>query len=522
MNGTPRWSWGVLALLLVATVWYRAHTFGASVTALRLWPTVAAATEPLDCDEAAYAYIGRRLVAGDVMYRDLTENKPPLGYWIYAAAVRLGGATELTVRLLAIPFVLATMGLAWGVAGRLAGPLAACGAAGLYAVLSADPYVFGNGSNMEHFVNLFSLASLAMAIRWGDRPWFASALVAGACVGLASLVKQPAALTGLVYAVGMAASRRGGRDRMRGLAGLAVGFVAAWGAAVGVLVAQGAGADAYEDIVRYGGALATDTPADPHAPPLPRPTRHGQTPTRRACCHRRSGRRTTSSGGPPARGRSGWRASPRSAGSRPAGAGRPDGWSPAGRSPRSSRSPLPGCSGPITTCSRCPAWRSPARRGGRDRSRGGGRRVGWGALAGIVIVALATGTVTVMQVRDYLLVDPVDLTVRYKGGGQWVALRQMGIDLKRRSRVWENPRFYNWGWQSPIHIYSGLDGVTPHFFADPLLKSNADGGHPLIAPRLARIVRDLETRRPRPDPVRLPPLPRPPRPPARPLLPRGR
>ena len=35
------------------------------------------ASEPLDCDEAAYAYIGHRILRGDVMYRDLTENKPP-------------------------------------------------------------------------------------------------------------------------------------------------------------------------------------------------------------------------------------------------------------------------------------------------------------------------------------------------------------------------------------------------------------------------------------------------------------
>ena len=56
-------------------------------------------SEPLDCDEAAYAYIGRRLVAGDVLYRDLTENKPPLGYGIYAAgvAVKVGRVSRPSV-----------------------------------------------------------------------------------------------------------------------------------------------------------------------------------------------------------------------------------------------------------------------------------------------------------------------------------------------------------------------------------------------------------------------------------------
>src|SRR5262249_58600015 len=76
-----RWSILVLVILLLFDVWYRAHTFGPTIqqaTGLKLWPAAAGPTEPLDCDEAAYAYIGHRLLHGDVMYRDITENKPPL------------------------------------------------------------------------------------------------------------------------------------------------------------------------------------------------------------------------------------------------------------------------------------------------------------------------------------------------------------------------------------------------------------------------------------------------------------
>ena len=69
----------------------------------RLWPAAVGASEPLDCDEAAYAYIGHRILRGDVMYRDLTENKPPLGYWLYTLAVALGGYSELAIRVHADP-----------------------------------------------------------------------------------------------------------------------------------------------------------------------------------------------------------------------------------------------------------------------------------------------------------------------------------------------------------------------------------------------------------------------------------
>src|ERR1700722_9395789 len=107
-----RWSRLVLILLLVLDVWYRAHTFGPHIRdaiGIRLWPMAVGASEPLDCDEAAYAYIGHRILRGDVMYRDLTENKPPLGYWLYTLTVALCGYQELAMRVVPIPLVLATI-----------------------------------------------------------------------------------------------------------------------------------------------------------------------------------------------------------------------------------------------------------------------------------------------------------------------------------------------------------------------------------------------------------------------------
>src|SRR5438309_589132 len=95
--------------------------------------------------------------------------------------------------------VLATITLVCWLGMTLAGPLAACLAGVLYVFLSTDPYLFGNGSNMEHFMNLFSVASLALIIfGWNrDRRW--PFFAAGACLAAAALVKQVAILPGLVY-----------------------------------------------------------------------------------------------------------------------------------------------------------------------------------------------------------------------------------------------------------------------------------------------------------------------------------
>ncbi len=166
-----RWSVLCLILILIFDVWYRGHTFGPDVQAalgVKLWPATIGSSEPLDCDEAAYAYMGHRILAGDVLYRDLTENKPPLGYWLYTLGVALGGYRELAIRVMPIPFVLGTITLVWWITVRLGGAMAACLAAMLYTILSTDPYLFGNGANLEHFLNFFAVASLALFFEAGS------------------------------------------------------------------------------------------------------------------------------------------------------------------------------------------------------------------------------------------------------------------------------------------------------------------------------------------------------------------
>ena len=89
------------------------------------------------------------------MYRDLTENKPPLGYWLYALTVALGGYQELAIRVMPIPFVLATIALVWWIALRLGGAGSACVAAMIFVFLSTDPYLFRQWRQSRAFHQLF-------------------------------------------------------------------------------------------------------------------------------------------------------------------------------------------------------------------------------------------------------------------------------------------------------------------------------------------------------------------------------
>ena len=232
------------------------------------------ASEPLDCDEAAYAYIGHRILHGDVLYRDLTENKPPLGYWIYTLAVALGGYNELAIRVMPIPFVLAAIALVWWIALRLGGLGAACVAAGIFIVLSTDPFLFGNGANLEHFINFFAVASLGLFIFAWDRADRWPLWTAGVFLGAAALVKQVAIVPALIFAPALVLRSWAKADRWparvaRGLIDVlvfALGIISIVALAATILMARGAGRSAFVDIFQYGQALATDTLPEPNAP----------------------------------------------------------------------------------------------------------------------------------------------------------------------------------------------------------------------------------------------------------------
>jgi 4-amino-4-deoxy-L-arabinose transferase-like glycosyltransferase len=519
-----RWSRATLFLLLVFDVWYRGHTFGPSVRdalGTSLWPAAVGASEPLDCDEAAYAYIGHRISHGDVMYRDLTENKPPMGYWIYTLGVALGGYNELAIRVLPIPFVLATIALVWWIGLRLGGPAAACLAGGLFVVLSTDPYLFGNGANFEHFINCFAVASLALVIFGWDRTDHWHLVASGVCLGGAALVKQVAIAPAIVFVAALAWRARTqveGRRPKTGRFLVDFGlFVSGLGSimmvAAAISIAQGARVAAYDDIFRYGRALATDTLPEVNAPlglirlftgnadpkgQLPAPfgsTNYlvwwgtGSWPVWLVSIPALAYFLLKSASSPQRRLVAGWTLAA---------------WAqvalPGLYWPHYYLLPIAGVAIVVAVC-----WNDATRAVGRLISSKNSipampARSGKRSRPGTILMAAASsflltagiGTTMFIQVRDYLLVPPEELTIRYKGGRQWVVLRDMGREIARRVTHSDHPRLYVWGWQSPLYFYSRLDSPTRHFFVDNLLRDQADRDHPLIVPRTEEISAVME------------------------------
>ncbi len=200
----PRWTALVLGLLTLAT---------------RLPGLVSA--RAFNPDEATLAVGGRTLLDGGSLYVDLIDRKPPLPFAAYAAVFGITGSEDLRwLRLLVVVLVWATALLVSSEAVRRWGPRAGL-PAGIALVIGAAALgpSDAQAANFELFALLPMTAAVVLAAR--RRTW-----AAGACLAVAVLCKQPAAVAALPVAFSLWRTR-GWRGLLQGgltgaVAGLAL------------------------------------------------------------------------------------------------------------------------------------------------------------------------------------------------------------------------------------------------------------------------------------------------------------
>ncbi len=243
----------------------------AGLFALRL-PSLA---QPAGADQALYAYVGQRILAGDVPYRDAWDQKPPAVHVAYAAMFALWPHESAVAGADLIASGLTAWLLALAATRLTSSATAGFFTAALYLFLANPAYTRLGGvrirAQCETFIGLLVAAAVVMLTirlgRGGTAPVLRrrEAILAGLFLGLAVVFKYNAAVYGLPVAVALvlAARQAGGGSGawVRRLSGLA-GWTAC-GAAVPVIVTVGAFAmaGALEDLylatvtynVRYSG-----------------------------------------------------------------------------------------------------------------------------------------------------------------------------------------------------------------------------------------------------------------------------
>src|SRR5215210_7844175 len=113
--------------------------------------TVAVA-EPLGIDQSLWASAVRGMARGQLLYRDVWEQRPPGIYWIYLTGFRLLGWTAATIGWLDVLATTATTILLYAIMRRLTAPVTAWLAAALYATLTLPAWLYGYGGFLERSI----------------------------------------------------------------------------------------------------------------------------------------------------------------------------------------------------------------------------------------------------------------------------------------------------------------------------------------------------------------------------------
>jgi hypothetical protein len=153
--------------------------FAAALVLVRL-PSL---TQPMGPDQGLYAYVGDRILHGELAYRDAWDQKPPGIHYVYAG-LRAVSRSDGMVAAAELAAAVLTAALLWIVGARLGGQTGGGLAAVLFLLLS-DPSLDRYGgvrvrAQAETFIALAVAGAVALALGAGRAGGAAGAEAAGA------------------------------------------------------------------------------------------------------------------------------------------------------------------------------------------------------------------------------------------------------------------------------------------------------------------------------------------------------
>jgi hypothetical protein len=213
-------------------------------------------------DEGVYLTIGQALSRGEVLYRDIHDNKPPL---LYILAMISG--SQPTTRVVLVVWTIIGVAVFWKFSKSLYGERTGLWLTGAFGVLTSIPFLEGNIANAENFFLVLTTAGMYLVYRLTKNPNNESRVLpfaAGMLFAAGSLFKVPAAFDGLAAGIlvgWLVVARKKQRWVMiRNALYLLLGFITAW---MGVAILEWAqGAESYflkEALLQNIGYLSTWT-----------------------------------------------------------------------------------------------------------------------------------------------------------------------------------------------------------------------------------------------------------------------
>ena len=193
----------------------------AALLILRL-PSLA---QPMGPDQGLYAYVGDRILHGELAYRDAWDQKPPGIHYVYAA-LRAISHRDVIVPAADLAAAVAVAALLWRLGRLLAGPIAGGVSAVIFLLLSDPSFARYGGvrvrAQCETFIALAVTGAIALALgatgargahgvegagakgARGAQGATVGLLAAGLLIGVAFALKYNAGLYGLVVLAALA------------------------------------------------------------------------------------------------------------------------------------------------------------------------------------------------------------------------------------------------------------------------------------------------------------------------------
>src|SRR3954470_15403752 len=221
-----------------------------ALTAALLIVRLPSLVQPMGPDQGLYAYVGDRILQGELAYRDAWDQKPPGIHYVYAG-LRWISRSDVAVAAADLIAAAIVAALLWLAGRRLHGPAAGGLAAVLFLLLS-DPGMDRYGgvrvrAQAETFIAVAVAAALALALS-GSRARPLRLTAAGLFLGIAFTLKYNAGLYALAV---LAAIALGGSLTLADVALVALGSLVVPLLTFAVFWRGGAAGDLYQATIAY-------------------------------------------------------------------------------------------------------------------------------------------------------------------------------------------------------------------------------------------------------------------------------
>ncbi|HXT28393.1 MAG TPA: hypothetical protein VN716_03915 [Vicinamibacterales bacterium] len=248
-----------------------------AIAAALLILRVPSLAQPMGPDQGLYAYVGDRILHGELAYRDAWDQKPPGIHYVYAA-LRAISHRDVIVPAADLAAAAAVAMLLWRLGTLLAGPIAGGVSAVIFLLLSDPSFARYGGvrvrAQCETFIALAVTGAIALALgatgargahgvegagakgARGAQGATVGLLAAGVLIGVAFALKYNAGLYGLVVLAALALTS--------GLTLLEIAWILAGAAIVPVVLfvifwSGGALNDLYQATIAYNVRYSGET-----------------------------------------------------------------------------------------------------------------------------------------------------------------------------------------------------------------------------------------------------------------------